>query len=63
MALKDRVVKSARQQAGKETGIDRPFAEIDAKKFERARHDPKVRAVHAAADKHMETLRAEGRID
>jgi hypothetical protein len=43
--------------------IDQPFAEISAKKFSRARKDPKIQSVLAAADDHMATLRAEGRID
>lgn len=63
MALKDRMVRTADTQAGKRKSIDQSFAEIDAKKFERARRDPKVRQVHDAADRHMERLREEGRID
>jgi len=63
MALKDRMVKSADHEAERQKSIDRPFAEIDAAKFKRARRDPKVREIHDAADRHMETLRSEGRID
>jgi hypothetical protein len=63
MALKDRMVRTADSRAGKQKSIDQPFAEIDAKKFERARRDPKVQQIHAAADRHMEILRTEGRID
>jgi hypothetical protein len=63
MALKDRVVRTANSQAGKQNSSDRPFAEIDAKKFERAKKNPKIKKFVAAADRHIETLFAEGRID
>jgi len=62
MALMDRKV-TANPQAGKTTNDDRPFAEIDAKKFERAKKNPKIQEFVAAADRHIETLFAEGRID
>lgn len=44
-------------------GEAEPFAEIDADDLDRAREDPNVQGVQAAADKHMATLREEGRID
>jgi hypothetical protein len=61
MAIADRKVKT--KQVADQTEQERPFAEIDAKRFDRARKDPKVQQLHAAADRHMETLRAEGRVD
>jgi hypothetical protein len=63
MALMDRKVKTANSQAGKRKNDDQPFAEIDAKKFERAQRNPKIKKFVAAADRHIETLFAEGRID
>jgi hypothetical protein len=63
MALKDRKVSPAELQADKRKSNDQPFAEIDAKKFERAQKNPKIKKFVAAADRHIETLSAEGRID
>jgi len=50
-------------QAASQLKQDQPFAEIDAKKLSRARKDPKIQNLLTAADDHMATLRAEGRID
>jgi hypothetical protein len=63
MALMDRKVRAAKPQAGKRKSNDQTFAEIDAKKFERAKKNPKIKEFVAAADDHIETLMAEGRID
>lgn len=63
MALIDRKRASDDARAASQHKIDQPFAEINAKKLARARRDPKVQNVWAAADEHMATLRAEGRID
>lgn len=61
MAIVDR--KARTKQVAHKTEREQPFAEIDAKQFDRARKDPRVQQLHAAADRHLETLRAEGRID
>lgn len=55
--------KAKADQVANQRMHEQPFAEIDAKKFDDARKNPKVRQLHAAADQHLETLRAEGRID
>lgn len=46
-----------------EDKADETVAEIDAKEFQRARQDPKLRRFAAAADERLEKLRAAGRID
>lgn len=61
MAILDR--KGRGDQVANQSRHEQPFAEIDAKRFNRARKDPKVQQLHAAADRHMEILRAQGRID
>lgn len=61
MAILDRKVET--DQVANQPEPDQSFAEIDAKQFDRARKDPKTQHLHAAADRHLETLRAEGRID
>jgi len=61
MAILDHKVD--KDQVANQPQNDRSFAEIDAKQFDRAQRDPKVQRLHAAADRHLETLRAEGRID
>ncbi len=63
MALVDRKRASDDARAASQHKIDLPFAEIDAKKFRRARKDPRIQKVLDAADRHMATLEAEGRID
>jgi hypothetical protein len=50
-----------RKRRRRDMGLE-PFAEIDAKEFERARRDPNIHRVHRAADMHLAKLRAEGRI-
>jgi hypothetical protein len=61
MALLDK--KAQAKKSVPERGPEQPFAEIDAKKFERAQSEPGVKDLHASADRHLETLRSEGRID
>lgn len=61
MAILDRKVKN--NQVASQPQPNQAFAEIDAKQFDRARKDPKLKDLHAAADRHLETLRTEGRID
>lgn len=63
MALKDHTVRTADSQAGRQKSINRPFAEIDARQFRRAQKDPDIQRLHAAADRHLEQLEAEGRIE
>lgn len=63
MAIVSRKRTSADARVASRQEIDQPFAEIDAKKLNRARRDPKIQNVLTAADEHMATLRAEGRID
>jgi hypothetical protein len=43
--------------------ISDTVAEIDAKDFQRARRDPKLRSFAKAADERLGKLRAAGRID
>ncbi len=62
MAIVDRKAKSHSARSAQQQ-TDQSFAEIDAKKFARARRDPKVEHLLDAADRHIETLRSEGRID
>lgn len=54
----ERLPERLRQEAVK----GEAFAEIDADKLEEARANPAIKALHAAADRHMATLEAEGRI-
>jgi hypothetical protein len=61
MAIADRRVKS--KKVARQIEHEQPFAEIDAKQLRRAQKDPNVQQLHAAADRHLEALRAEGRID
>jgi hypothetical protein len=61
MAILDRKIKN--NQVASRPKQDQSFAEIDAKEFDRARKDAKLKHLHAAADRHLETLRSEGRID
>lgn len=63
MAILDRKTNSDDPQIAEQHEIEQPFAEIDAKKLDHARRDPKIQNVLAAADEHMATLRAENRID
>lgn len=62
MAILDRKIKSRRSEVV-QPETDQPFAEISARKLARARRDSKVQKLLAAADRHMESLRASGRID
>lgn len=62
MAILDRKIRS-RHSKVEQQEVDQPFAEISAKKFARARRDSRVKKLLAAADRHMESLRASGRID
>lgn len=61
MAILDK--KAHTKKGAPVAGQERPFAEIDAKQFDRAQNDQGVKDLHIAADRHLETLRAEGRID
>lgn len=63
MAILDRKDKTGDSPGAAQQEHGQPFAEIDAKKFDRAQRDPKIQKVLHAADRHMETLLAEGRID
>jgi len=40
-----------------------PFAEIDANEFQAAKNDPRVQAFAEWADRHLQRLRDEGRIE
>ncbi len=61
MAIADRKVKT--KKVTRRIKHEQPFAEINAKQLRRAQNDPGVQQLHAAADRHLETLQAEGRID
>ena len=62
MAILDRKIKS-RHSKVVQPEADQPFAEISAKKLAHARRDSNVQKLLAAAERHMESLRASGRID
>jgi len=61
MAITDRKVRA--KKVAHSTEQIQPFAEIDAKQLRRAQKDPGIQQLHAAADRHLEALQAEGRID
>lgn len=61
MAIADHQVGS--DKVAKRNERTQPFAEVDAKQFRRAQKDAGVKKLHAAADRHLEQLEAEGRID
>jgi hypothetical protein len=61
MAIIDRKVQD--KNVADATDDESSFAEIDAKQLRRAAKSPGVQKLHAAADKHLERLQAEGRID
>ena len=60
MAIADRKAKA--RKITHRTEQSQPFAEIDAKQLRRAQKDPGIQQLHAAADRHLEQLQAEGRI-
>lgn len=60
MAIADRKVKA--EKVADSTDPEPSFAEIDARQLRRATNDPGVKKLHAAADRHLERLQAEGRI-
>lgn len=62
MAILDRKTKSGDSQVVR-SETDEAFAEISERKLAHAQRDSKVQKLLAAADRHIENLRASGRID